>query len=121
MAPQVPALIEQSAAPTLRQADTDQQLIETWLGRHQSEHTRQNYRRQAARLIDHAGKPLGHILVSDLQAYLTTLADQAPATRANATAALNCSTSPMTSAICHSTLARPSRRRRSRTPWPSAS
>jgi integrase/recombinase XerD len=88
MAPQVPALIEQSAAPTVRQADTDAQLIETWLGRHQSAHTRQNYRRQASRLLDHAGKPLGRILVSDLQAYLATLADQAPATRANATAAI---------------------------------
>ena len=89
MAPQVPAIIGHTVTPpALRQADTDQQIIETWVARHESIHTRGNYRRQAARLLAHVGKPLGRIRVSNLQAYLASLADQAPAMRANAASAI---------------------------------
>ena len=83
-----PAVIEQPIAPAVQQADTDQQFIETWIARHESRHTRGNYARQARRFLATVNKPLAEVRVRDLQAFLATLAVQAPATRANATAAL---------------------------------
>src|SRR4051812_44288767 len=59
-----------------------------WLNRHESRHTRRNYERQAERFRAFVGQPLASVRVGDLQAYLASLAERAPATRANAAAAL---------------------------------
>ncbi|MCJ2065863.1 tyrosine-type recombinase/integrase [Methylobacterium sp. J-088] len=74
--------------PVVPQADSDTTLIETWVKRSNSEHTRRKYRAEAARLLAFTGKPLVLILIGDLQAYLASLEDKAPATRANAAAAM---------------------------------
>jgi integrase/recombinase XerD len=70
------------------QADTDGQLVDLWVTRHESPNTRCTYRRQAERFLAHVDKPLASVRLGDLQAYLQTLEEQAPATRALATAAL---------------------------------
>lgn len=85
---QLSAIIEQPATAIVAQADTDLQFVAMWVAQHQSEHTRRNYTRQARRFLAFVGKPLNQVRVGDVQAYLATLADQAPATRANATAAI---------------------------------
>ena len=70
------------------QADTDRHLIELWLARHASRHTRRNYARQAARFLAFVRKPLAEVRLGDLQAFSASLEHQAPASRANAVAAL---------------------------------
>ena len=86
----LPAIIEQAPETGIlvAQADTDAQFVAIWLNRHESRHTRRNYERQAERFRAFVGLPLAAVRVGDLQAYLATLADRAPATRANAAAAL---------------------------------
>ena len=74
--------------PAVQQADSDTVLIETWVKRSNSEGTRRKYRAEAARLLAFVGKPIPVMLIADLQAYLASLEDKAPATRANATAAM---------------------------------
>jgi len=73
--------------PAIAQADTDAQLVDLWVRRHESPNTRRNYRRQAERFMAWIGKPLVTVRLGDLQGYLQTLEGQASATRA-ATAAL---------------------------------
>jgi hypothetical protein len=73
------------------QAHTDAQLLELWLfGR--SPHTRRAYRREAARFLAHAGKPLRGVTLGDVQAFATALAAEAaaltPASQARALAAV---------------------------------
>ena len=72
----------------VRQADTDRHLIELWLGKHASRHTRQNYARHARRFLAFVRKPLAEVRLGDLQAFSASLEHQAPASRANAIAAL---------------------------------
>jgi site-specific recombinase XerD len=79
---------EPAANPAIAQADSDAQLVALWIGRHASPHTRRNYQRQADRFLAFVGRPLALVRMADLQAYLATLEGLAPATRANATAAL---------------------------------
>lgn len=74
--------------PAQPQADSDDHLIGMWVARHASPHTRRNYRMQAARFRAFVGKPLPLLRLDDLQAYLASLEGKAPATRANATAAI---------------------------------
>lgn len=74
------------AGPT--QAETDLQLVELWIGRHNSPHTRRNYRRQAERFLGHVGRPLVEARIGDVQAYIASLAGLASASRANAIAAV---------------------------------
>lgn len=74
--------------PAIPQADSDVQLVDMWVKRSNSEHTRRKYRAEATRLLAFVGKPLPVILIGDLQAYLGSLEEKAPATRANATAAM---------------------------------
>jgi integrase/recombinase XerD len=83
-------VLDPSAAPALVpvQADSDRDLIAMWVARSASPHTRRNYRRQAARFLAFVAKPLALVRLGDMQAYLSTLEGQAPATRANAVAAL---------------------------------
>lgn len=88
MSAQLPAIVEQPAAPAVRQVDTDQQFVAAWIARHESVNTRDNYARQARRFLAFVNKPLGEVRVVDVQAYLTTMTDRAAATRANAAAAL---------------------------------
>ena len=66
----------------------DARVVETWAARSASVHTRRKYRATAARFLDHLGRPLAAATLADLQAYLATLDGKAPATRANAAAAL---------------------------------
>src|SRR5919199_2020914 len=83
---------EFSEAPSrgalISQADTDQHLIELWLGKHASRHTRQNYARHTKRFLAFVRKPLAEVRLGDLQAFATSLEHQASASRANAIAAL---------------------------------
>jgi integrase/recombinase XerD len=72
----------------LSQADDDQQFLALWVGRHSSQHTRSAYARRARDFLAFVNCPLGRVRVADVQAYLATLADLAPATRANAAATL---------------------------------
>ena len=73
-------------APIIAQADSDHELLDIWVCRHASAHTRRNYARRAVRLLAFVKRPLATIRIKDVQAYLATL--KPPATRANATAAL---------------------------------
>ena len=83
---------EFSEAPSrgalISQADSDRHLIELWLGKHASRHTRQNYARHARRFLVFVAKPLAEVRLGDLQAFSASLEHQAPASRANAIAAL---------------------------------
>jgi site-specific recombinase XerD len=84
-------VLDPPAAPALlvpAQADTDRDLIALWVARSASPHTRRNYRRQTTRFLAFVNRPLAAVRLGDVQAYLATLEGQAPATRANATAAL---------------------------------
>src|ERR687885_952407 len=72
----------------ISQADSDRHLIELWLGKHASRHTRQNYARHARRFRPWVRKPLAEVRLGDLQAFSASLEHQAPASRANAIAAL---------------------------------
>jgi site-specific recombinase XerD len=95
MSTHLPAIIETTPeghghddpALPVTQADTDAQLVDLWVRRHESPNTRRNYRRQAERFMAWIGKPLAAVRLGDLQGYLQTLEGQASATRA-ATAAL---------------------------------
>jgi integrase/recombinase XerD len=69
-------------------AESDRQLVTMWVGRSASAHTRRNYQRQADRFLAFVARPLAAVRISDVQGYLSTMSDGAPATRANATAAL---------------------------------
>ena len=55
---------EFSEAPSrgalISQADSDRHLIELWLGKHASRHTRQNYARHARRFLAFVRKPPAH-------------------------------------------------------------
>ncbi|MCW6511309.1 tyrosine-type recombinase/integrase [Lichenifustis flavocetrariae] len=88
MSVSVPAIISPSEPLAVRQADADQELVATWVARHESPHTVGNYRRQARRFLTFTERPLREVRVCDVQAFLATLSAKAPATRANATAAL---------------------------------
>jgi integrase/recombinase XerD len=79
------------AAGLVPQARTDAQLLALWLfGR--SPHTQRAYRREAARFLAHAGKPLHGVTLGDVQAFATALAAEAaaltPASQARALAAV---------------------------------
>jgi site-specific recombinase XerD len=76
------------ALPIPAQADSDRDLVALWAARSASPGTRRKYRAQAARFLAFVAKPLALVRLGDVQAYLATLEGQAPATRANATAAL---------------------------------
>src|SRR5215212_2083367 len=77
-----------AALPVPVQADSDRDLVALWVARSASAHTRRNYRRQAARFLAFVNRPLATVRLGDVQAYLDSLQAAAPATRANATAAL---------------------------------
>ena len=97
----LPVLIEQPVAPAILQADADQQFVETWLARHESRHTRDNYARQARRFLAFVDKPLTDVRVRDLQAFLVTLAAQAPPrARPRRPHSSRCSASATISATC---------------------
>ena len=95
MSTHLPAIIETTPeghghddpALPVTQADTDAQLVDLWVRRHESPNTRRNYRRQAERFMAWIGKPLVTVRLGDLQGYLQTLEGQASATRAAAAAA----------------------------------
>ena len=70
------------------QADSDHHLIELWLGRHASRHTRRNYARQADRFLAFVRKPLAEVRLGDVQTFAASLDHLAPATQANAIAAV---------------------------------
>ena len=88
MTPNLPALVEAPAPPEIRANELDRKLVETWIASSQSPNTRDNYARQARRLLAFIGKPLGQIRLDDLQAYIASLHRLSPASRANATAAV---------------------------------
>ncbi len=77
-----------AALPVISRTSSDQQLVAMWVKRHESPNTRRNYQRQADRFLAFVTRPLAAVGLGDVQAYLETLEGQAPATRANATAAL---------------------------------
>jgi integrase/recombinase XerD len=70
----LPATIEPDASQlpvlTPAQADDDAQMIRLWLARSSSPNTRRNYAREAARFLEHVGKPLGAVRMGELQDYI---------------------------------------------------
>lgn len=84
----LPIVVEPTESAIVAQADTDRQMVSMWIARHESRNTRRNYQRQADRFLAFVDMPLAEVRVGDAQAFLATLEGQAPATRANATAAL---------------------------------
>jgi integrase/recombinase XerD len=79
------------ASGLVPQAQTDAQLLELWLFE-RSPHTRRASRREAARFLAHAEKPLRAVTLGDVQAFATALATEAaaltPASQARALAAV---------------------------------
>ena len=90
----VPEIIEgefveaPSRGALISQADSDRHMIELWLGKHASRHTRRNYARHIARFLAFVRKPLAEVRLGDVQAFAASLEPLAPATRANAIAAV---------------------------------
>lgn len=85
----LPAVIDHAATHVMpSQADSDAELVTMWLTRNESPHTRRNYARRAADFMAFVRVPLRDVRLGDVQDYLATLADKAPATRANATAVI---------------------------------
>ena len=78
----------EATLPTIAQPDTDTRMVDLWVNRHESSNTRRNYRRHARQFLAFVRRPLATVGIGDLQAYIASLEAQAPATRANATAAL---------------------------------
>jgi site-specific recombinase XerD len=74
--------------PAVPQADGDDHLVEMWIAKHASPHTRRNYRMQAGRFLTFVAKPIRHIRIGDVQAFATSLQKLAPATRATAIGAV---------------------------------
>lgn len=74
-------LVRVNEGALARQAQTDERLIELWLhGR--SKATQTAYRRDVRRLSDFADKPLREITLGDLQAFMDSLSELAPASQA---------------------------------------
>lgn len=70
------------------QADSDREMVALWVARHESRHTRRNYRRQAERFLAHVGQPMAALRIGDVQGYAASLDGLASASRANALAAV---------------------------------
>ena len=87
-----PAIVEgefRMSAPGLpAQADSDRHMVDLWVARHESPHTRRNYRRQAKRFLAHVGQPMATVRLGDVQSYAASLDGLASASRANALAAV---------------------------------
>src|SRR5713226_8472779 len=68
----------------------DAQILELWLDRQPSQHTRGCYQRDSARLLAHARKPLVRITLDDLQSFSRSLIalGLAPISRARTLAAV---------------------------------
>jgi integrase/recombinase XerD len=68
----------------------DSHIIELWLQRQASPHTRGCYRRDAAKLLDHVPKPLNRLTLGDLQNFAQSLVEDglAPISRARTLAAI---------------------------------
>ncbi len=65
------------------QADSDEQLLALWLhGR--SPATQRGYRSDSTRFLRFVGKPLRSVKLVDIQAFMDSVADRAPATQARA-------------------------------------
>ncbi len=95
MAAHLPAVVEpeiieaefhEVARAMPAQADSDREMVDLWLGRHESRHTRRNYKRQADRFLGFVRKPLAEVRVGDVQSYAVSLDGLASASRANAIA-----------------------------------
>lgn len=74
--------------PAVPQADSDDHLVEMWVGKHSSRHTQRNYRMQAGRFRAFVRKPLRFVRIDDVQGFSASLGQMAPATRATAIAAV---------------------------------
>jgi integrase/recombinase XerD len=68
----------------------DNRIINLWLERQPSPHTRGCYRRDSAKLLEHSGKPLSRITLGDLQSFAQSLVGSglAPISRARTLAAV---------------------------------
>jgi integrase/recombinase XerD len=68
----------------------DSHIIELWLQRQASPHTRGCYRRDAGRLLAHVAKPLNRLTLGDLQGFAQSLVEEglAPISRARTLAAI---------------------------------
>jgi site-specific recombinase XerD len=77
-----------NALSTVPQADSDDHLVEMWVAKHASPHTRRNYRMQADRFRAFVAKPIRHVRIGDVQAFAASLEELAPATRATAIGAV---------------------------------
>ena len=68
----------------------DSKIVDLWLEKHPSPHTRGCYQRDSERLLNHAKKPLARITLGDLQSFAQSLtsAGLAPISRARTLAAV---------------------------------
>jgi integrase/recombinase XerD len=75
---------------TVMVSSRDSQIIEIWLAKQPSSHTRWCYRLDSEQLLNHAKKPLSRITLADLQGFAQSLATSglAPISRARTLAAL---------------------------------
>jgi hypothetical protein len=62
---------------TVMRSSQDAQIIELWLNRQASPHTRDCYRRDADRLVNFVRKPLAGVTLGDLQGFAQSLVDKA--------------------------------------------
>ncbi len=58
---------------------SDSHIIDLWVPRQASPHTRGCYRRDAARLFTHVRKPLSHITLGEPQRFTDSLGASGPA------------------------------------------
>jgi len=74
--------------PAVPQADGDDHLVEMWIAKHASPHTRRNYRMQVGRFRAFVARPIRYVRIGDVQAFAASLQELAPATRATAIGAV---------------------------------
>jgi len=71
----------------VKQADNDEQVIRLWL-HEKSEKTQLAYSNDVKRFLDFVGKPLNAVTIGDIQAFVDSLADYAPASKTRMTASV---------------------------------
>lgn len=71
----------------VKQADNDEQVIRLWL-HEKSEKTQLAYSNDVKRFLDFVGKPLNAVTIGDIQAFVDSLSDYAPASKTRMTASV---------------------------------
>src|SRR5579864_4323296 len=85
----MPVGMQHSIRPVMS-SSRDSKIVDLWLEKQPSPHTRGCYQRDSERLLNHAKKPLARITLADLQSFAQSLcsAGLAPISRARTLAAV---------------------------------